>query len=706
VAKHRDFNHKDYNTRFHALANRTILCGLLAFGVFRAAAALSQGLPRAALISATAVLLVSLLIGFVGKIKRVNLTYYLPLLIYLIYMVSSYFMGSFTYYFPISGAIVVVSMLYLNKRAMLVYIVVLAVSGLVLVLLHLPLSGADRPPESIPLMEEVVDYVLLMVVAVISYLFTRFASDKNERTGRDADAFETLFATTPNVMALVDDEGLIYYASNNLALLAGLEDPKKAQGYPLSGLFEDEKVKSVIAEIIATNGYYEETHSFAYGEDGKLRYFKFVADRLKGETVGRFIDVSDVTPVMEALKEAEDARVLAEEASQAKGAFLANMSHEIRTPMNAIIGMTAIGAQTGELERKDYAFSKIEEASNHLLGVINDILDMSKIEANKLEILEAPFIFEEMLDTAADIIRFRTEEKHQRFVVEQDPTIPRRLIGDDQRLVQVIANLLSNATKFTPEKGVITLRSRLVSTNETSAVILVEVEDTGIGVTSEQKERLFEQFEQAENTTTRKYGGTGLGLAISKKLIEKMNGTLDVQSMPGKGSIFFFTIELERVEAPENEIHTSGADETGTEVDALSPGFIRTDFEGYRLLLAEDVEVNREIVYALLEDTRIAIESAENGIEAVRMFGDDPGRYDLIFMDVQMPGMDGYEATRRIRALDASEAQAVPILALTANVFSEDVAKALASGMNGHLGKPLVLPDMLAALSAHLPKRV
>ncbi|MDR0601314.1 MAG: response regulator [Treponema sp.] len=523
-----------------------------------------------------------------------------------------------------------------------------------------------------------------------------------------------------------------------------------------------------------------------------------------------------------------------EAASRAKSDFLANMSHEIRTPMNAIIGMTSIGQSTSGEERKNYCLSKIEDASNHLLGIINDILDMSKIEANKFELSPEEFEFEKMLQRAVNVINFRVDEKHQNFSVHIDRKIPRVLLGDDQRLAQVITNLLSNAVKFTPEYGCVSLDARLAGEENNVCTIQVEVADSGIGISREQQALLFTSFQQAESSTSRKFGGTGLGLAISKRIVEMMDGNIWITSEPDRGSVFAFTVRMERgreekhdVLAPAvnwNNIRILAVDDapdireyfaelaerfgfacdtasgSGEALDAIEqngsydmyfvdwkmPGMngveltrkirekyqdnsvvimisaaewgtvedearnagvnkflskpifpsaiadliseclgantVRTaenagpadNFENYRVLLAEDVEVNREIVLALLEPTKLKIDCAENGIEAFKIFGKAPGKYDMIFMDVQMPEMDGYETTRRIRALESewhslsgssggTSVKRIPIIAMTANVFREDIEKCIEAGMNDHVGKPLNFDEVLAKLREYLP---
>ncbi|MCL2211885.1 MAG: ATP-binding protein [Treponema sp.] len=397
------------------------------------------------------------------------------------------------------------------------------------------------------------------------------------------------------------------------------------------------------------------------------------------------------------LKEAFD-KVTA--ASRAKSDFLSNMSHEMRTPMNAIINMTKIAKKADDLERKNYALDKIADASAHLLGVINDILDMSKIEANKFELSPVEFNFEKMLNRVVNVVNFRIEEKKQKLTIQIDKDIPKVLICDDQRLTQVITNLVGNAVKFTPENGLIKIGIYLLSEENGICKIQVSVIDTGIGISSEQQKRLFQSFQQAETTTTRKYGGTGLGLSISKNIVEMMGGKIWIESEMGKGSTFAFTIQAKR-----------GAEEISDEkiepVETKKAGAGSNDFTGHRILLAEDVDINREIVTTLLEPTHVEIDIAENGTEAVKMYTEHPDRYELILMDVQMPGMDGYEATIKIRAFEkkleeSGAGKHVPVIAMTANVFKEDIKNCINAGMDDHIGKPLDFENVLEKLRNYL----
>ena len=518
----------------------------------------------------------------------------------------------------------------------------------------------------------------------------------------------------------------------------------------------------------------------------------------------------------------------------AKSEFLASMSHEIRSLLNAIMGMTSIAKTSEDTERKDSCLVKIEEASYELLGVINDVFDITEIEAKKFELSQESFDFEKTIQKVVNVINFRTEEKKQSFFVHIDRDIPKFLIGDDKRLAQVVTNLLGNAVKFTPEGGTIQLNTRLLKEENGLCTIQVEIIDSGIGLSPEQQSRLFTSIGHASSNSFRKPGGSGLGLAISKPLIELMGGNICIESEPGKGSTFAFTIEAKkdmevqerpsviginwaalRILAVDDDHYTreyfrnlarqfgiacdvassgeealSLIEENGSydiyfvdwnmpgmngielsrkikEHTALKPagapkslvtmitasdwGSIEgeareagvskfltkplfpssivecisqclwmnkvpeaekapveveegeANFAGHRILLVDDVEINLEIVQALLEPTGLILEYAVNGHEAVKRFTESPGLYDAIFMDIQMPEMDGFEATRKIRDIEAERgAGRIPIIAMTASVFREDIEKCLAAGMDSHIGKPLDFEEVLSKLRVFL----
>jgi signal transduction histidine kinase len=402
----------------------------------------------------------------------------------------------------------------------------------------------------------------------------------------------------------------------------------------------------------------------------------------------RILEEQSVIMIISDITALTRARLEAEAASTAKTNFLANMSHEMRTPMNAIIGMTNLAKSAVEIERKDYCLDKIDNASNHLLGVINDVLDMSKIEANKFNLDTQEFSFEKLMQQINNVILSRIEEKHQNFEQHIDPSIPPSLVGDRQHIAQVLTNLLSNAVKFTPEGGKISLSLKTLGAGGDDLVMEGMVTDTGIGISEQHQKGLFTSFQQADSSISRRFGGTGLGLAISKRILELMGGSISVSSKPGEGSTFMFNFKI-----------TRGSSRAGDEKpETVLPS---DNFSAFHILLAEDVAINREIVLALLEPTKLAIDCAENGVEAVAAFEADPS-YDLIFMDVHMPEVDGHEATRIIRALDIPQAKTVPIIAMTANVFRQDIEKCLKAGMNGHIGKPLDFAEVITVLRSYL----
>ncbi len=567
---------------------------------------------------------------------------------------------------------------------------------------------------------------------------------------------------------------------------------------------EDRVVEDI--KIVLDNGVEKYINTYAkiiYDENG-------IPTRIVGMTM-------DITPRIKMAKELQAAKEMADSANQAKSRFLSNMSHEIRTPMNAIIGMVKIAKDSSDIERIKSCLSTVETSSGHLLSLINDILDLSKIESGKIELFEDFFDLEESLKNLISVVSVKAREKEQEILIQLDCTMTTHLYGDSMRLTQVIMNLLTNSIKFSDAKTKILLTLNCKKNNGNIVMLEVIVKDEGIGMTQEQLSGLFQAFQQADNSITKRYGGTGLGLAISKKIVGLMNGDIFVKSTPGKGSEFIFNVWiklandtgvskehiislsnasqmhvlvvddylevqnyisslldahnirnkkagsyreaakiLEECETNDQKINLILMDYHIPEIDgieaarricvegkrsavvvlmsvydvepvwdkakaaginlflpkpvlpstllkAVNEAFgiktgtiikkdeeaIVTTYPEKHVLLVEDIEINREIIKALLEPSLVKITEAENGQKAVDLFKANPEMFDLILMDVQMPIMDGYTATKTIRESSHPRSLDIPIIAMTANAFREDVEAALNAKMNGHISKPI-----------------
>ena len=499
----------------------------------------------------------------------------------------------------------------------------------------------------------------------------------------------SLIESNIDAIMTTDPFGIITDVNKQMEALTGCTRDELI-GAPFKSYFTDPEraeagIKLVLSEKKVTD--YELT---ACARDGKQTVVSYNATTFydRGRTLqGVFAAARDVTERKRVEAELQQAKAMAETASQTKSDFLASMSHEIRTPMNAIIGIADLLAKTALSPEQDKYVQIFRRAGDNLLNLVNDILDLSKVEASQLELERTGFSLSDLLEKVREMVAGRADEKRLALVCEIAPDAPTDLIGDPTRLRQVLLNLLGNAIKFT-ESGEVALRVTPDANCSVPGALRFTISDTGIGIPGEKLGAVFERFTQADSSTTRRYGGSGLGLTISKRLVELMGGHIWVESGVGKGSVFSFTVPLEIWAGATRR----AAVPVGTGPEPPLPAL--------HILLVEDSPDNRTITVAYLRDTPYQVDIAENGAVACEKF--TAGHYDLVLMDRQMPVMDGLTATRTIREWErANHRQPTPIIALTASALKGDQEKCVAAGCTAYLTKPIKQEVLLQAIKEH-----
>lgn len=507
-----------------------------------------------------------------------------------------------------------------------------------------------------------------------------------EREEENANIFES--SPYPKVVTLIPD-GTILRVNKAARKYFGIQKMKPDR-LVSADYYADIRDRQRLLDELQKKGRLEGFTLKVITAGRKERWVQVAAEktRIRGRSVliSGFMDITERIDRNEKLLQATRR---AERLAESKSEFLANMSHEIRTPMNAILGMSELLEDTSQNEDQKNLIRVIRNAGNNLIHIINDILDVSKLQAGQVRLEKIQFNIKDLINRLEETFRFRHSGKDLSLVFETDEDCPQGLYGDPHRLTQILSNLISNALKFT-EKGTVKVTTKCENKDNTTAVLWFEVSDTGIGISEEGKKRLFQRFAQAEDSTTRRYGGTGLGLTITHDLVKLMDGTIDVESETGKGTVFKISIPFQ---TGDGRLHSG-------QINILSETVERV-LTGKRILVAEDNEDNRLLIKRFLESIDLRLDFAFNGEEAVKLYKQN--RYDMVLMDIQMPVMNGYDAAGAIRRYESESAKEPVIMtALTAYAMQADVKKALEYGFQYHLAKPFTRKSLLKIMTQAL----
>jgi signal transduction histidine kinase/CheY-like chemotaxis protein len=618
-----------------------------------------------------------------------------PMLLVVLFTAASVVTNSFTFYFDMCLTLCAIAALYLNSGKLFQYIVCSDIITLILVLSKMPITISGR---EIPFTEELMRWLILLAHSVFIFIVTRYASQRMNKAVNARDHLVALLATMPNRVVLLDSLHRVTYLSKVFGKMIHLKNTKMAIGRPLLDLFHDVEIKDIFVNILEQEGPYENITKMTL--DGKQYYFRIISGKLDSRTGGSQINMIDITPEMTAKADAENA-------SASKSAFLATMSHEIRTPLNAIIGLSEIELQK-KLPQDTYDnLEKIYNSGSNLLGIINDILDISKIEAGNFEFVMDPYEITSLINDTVQLNIVRIGVKKIDFELIVDESLPSRFYGDELLIKQILNNLLSNAFKYTDHGGV-SLRVSWERENNDAWIIFI-ISDTGQGIKKENMGKLFSQYAQLNTRANRNIEGTGLGLSITKNLAARMGGSISAESEYGKGSVFTVRIRQEIID--QTPIGKAAAKNLRrhqfikNKMLNRSKNLVRSYMPYGKVLIVDDVETNLDVVKGLMLPYGLSLDCVSSGreaIEKVRIAAENPlvQKYDLIFMDHMMPEMDGIEAVRIIRSeIDAEYARTVPIIALTANALSGNEEMFLSKGFNSYISKPIDIMQMDLALN-------
>jgi signal transduction histidine kinase/DNA-binding response OmpR family regulator len=622
----------------------------------------------------------------------------IPFTMYLIHAAASAFTGNYWEFFPLCLGISCMGALFFNSRKLFWYIVFSNIISITMLALGIPMTKLEDGARVAMLTGEVVlNWIISCAGSIFIYVVVVFASGRGTTAVKAKNSFSALLSSTPNRVVLVDALNRITYFSASFARMCHIAMPEMAIGRPLLDLVKNIDLKMILYRLLIQDELYEGTTEVML--DGQQYYFEVITSNLSGGVRGKLINIVDITPVMRAKLEAEAA-------SRSKSQFLATMSHEIRTPLNAIIGLSEIELQKRLPLETLQDLEKVHNSGANLLAIINDVLDISKIESGSFELVPINYDVPSIINDTIHLNIVRIGSKRIVFKLEIDETIPSMLLGDELRFKQIMNNLLSNAFKYTDE-GTVALNVTWERQGE-SALIRVTVSDTGRGIRDDDLPRLFLEYRQLDAQANRLIEGTGLGLSITRNLVSLMNGTIAVESQYGKGSVF--TVCIPQLIIDETPIGESTARNLERfQFKEIQPArglrLIRSYMPYGKILVVDDVETNLDVAKGLMLPYGLTIEFAKSGAEAIeriRVMGADikSVRYDLVLMDHMMPGMDGVEAVRIIRnEIDSDYARTVPIIALTANALAGNEEMFLANGFNAYISKPIDVMQLDVALN-------
>jgi PAS domain S-box-containing protein len=625
----------------------------------------------------------------------------IPFTLFLVNTAKCFLSGDYNNYFSLCLAIGCLGTMYFNRRELfklfLVSNIIIAAQIIIKVPMYRVESGVESVRVGMTTFEVMYGWFVYVIGSVAIYLVTTFAEGKNNDAKKAQDSLVGSLSSTPEPMLLLDSLNRVSYISNSFMKMIGMEHASLAKGRSVFDLLKDQTLKDLFYELLSKGESFQTTREVIL--NGQQFYFEIVVSKLANDLKGYFVNIVNITPVMKAKFEAEAA-------SRSKSAFLATMSHEIRTPLNAIIGLSDIELQKELPADTRVNMEKINGSGGNLLSIINDILDISKIETGNLTLIPVDYDIPSLVNDTVQLNVVRIGSKRIVFKLKMEDSVPVRLFGDELRIKQILNNLLSNAFKYT-EEGDVTLAISW-KRREEDALITFAIQDSGQGIREKDIPKLFSEYSQLDARANRNIEGTGLGLSITKNLVLLMNGKIGVESEFGKGSVF--TVHIPQRIIDETPIGEDVARNLESfhfkEVyNSQNLRLIRSYMPYGKVLVVDDVETNLDVAKGLLLPYGLSIDTASGGQEAIDKIkkvgeADEASRYDAIFMDHMMPGMDGIEAVRIIRnELSGNYGKTVPIIALTANALTGNERMFLANGFTAFISKPIDVMHLDATLN-------